>query len=356
MARESQHRDAVPGDRRPARDESFKTIALRSSAYALVFVLWLCATAVLIRAGYRNTPAFVKADPEIHVKLSSYDALDAPPDIVFLGTSRIYRHVNIKLLENALAVEGCRNVSAYNFGLSGASLSNIRFILDWMFARKVRPKLVIVEQNGAVIHDLISSNKSYLYTPYFRPRMWVLTYGKKNIAPFLEIMLNKGAFHRLKEADRNILFNPLLAGERGYRTIEEEFPPDSASRVAYAELLVSHPDFLAEMFEPIKYGGRARTTRARSAILFRGISQRDLSHIAVINAPPSRFAISAPDEISIGGVELPVFNGRPDDLPWLADTNYWIDEGHLNATGAAKFTAQLAPRICQELKRRDAVH
>ncbi len=160
----------------------------------------------------------------MHVKLASYDALEAPPDVVFLGTSRIYRHVNIRLLENALPEAACSNVSACNFGLSGASVSNMRFILDWMLARKARPKLIVVEQNGAVIHNLISSNKSYLYTPYFRPRMWVLTYGKGNVTPFAEIMLNTGAFHRLIEARKSTLFDPLLAGEHGYRTIEEEFP------------------------------------------------------------------------------------------------------------------------------------
>ena len=357
MSKENPDRDAVPGDRRPASDDSLKTLAFKTAAYALVFALWLCASAILIRAGYRNTPAFTQADPEMHVKLASYDALEAPPDVVFLGTSRVYRHVNITLLENALAEVGCSNVSAYNFGLSGASVSNMRFILDWMLARKARPALIIVEQNGAVIHNLISSNKSYLYTPYFRPRMWVLTYGKNNVAPFAEIMLNKGAFHRLIEAKKGTLIDPLLAGEHGYRTIEEEFSPDSPSRVAYAELLISHPEFLAEKFEPSKYGGgRATTTQARSAILFHSIHRRDLTRIAVINAPPSRFAVIAPDVIKVGGVEMPVFNAKPDDLPWLTNADYWIDEGHLNAAGAEKFSAYLAPGICQELRRRDVVH
>ncbi|MEM0987209.1 MAG: hypothetical protein AAGJ32_13260 [Pseudomonadota bacterium] len=125
----------------PVKDTPVITKAsLRAAVLGIFcFVLVGVGVSTLYRA---NTPM-----PEIAVlseKVEDYAQRDTTPDIVFLGSSQTFRHINPAIVDQTLAACGIV-AESYNFGVPALRHPELEYIAGQVLTAAERPRLVVVQ-------------------------------------------------------------------------------------------------------------------------------------------------------------------------------------------------------------------
>lgn len=103
------------------------------------------ATSTLLAAGEHGNPSFNSS--LLNEKLLLYQQRikqnGHPPDVLIVGSSRALRGIDPLVLQEALAQEGYKQVDIFNFGINGATVKFVDFLVRRMLTPEQLPKLII---------------------------------------------------------------------------------------------------------------------------------------------------------------------------------------------------------------------
>lgn len=103
------------------------------------------ATSTLLAAGEHGNPSFNSS--LLNEKLLLYQERvrenGRPADVLIVGSSRALRGIDPLVLKEALAKEGYNQVDIFNFGINGATVKFVDFLVRRMLTPEQLPKLII---------------------------------------------------------------------------------------------------------------------------------------------------------------------------------------------------------------------
>ncbi len=319
----------------------------------LLALAWFFATHALIgrllaeRPELRLLPDSVEAQKFAHFREHANDY-----DLVYVGTSRVFRGFDPALFDARLAELG-HPLRSYNFGLVGLNYLEERFLTEWVLAHRgerLRQLLIEPTERGVLLTraNLFTLRDVNWHTPQDTLRALDATwrsgasparkfeYARAHLLHGLHRLCNVGLGAGLLAR----LFAPVSAHPplpAGFEGIDSELDLD-AQREPEAS---TEPDpdepsaFLWQTYAEI-------TARASAA---------GLAPLYVI--PPANISVAAFTQAADRGAlpNLLLFPLRT--LPeLLADpAAYYYGGGHLNARGAALFSRRLAERYAHFLER-----
>jgi hypothetical protein len=83
--------------------------------------------------------------PVYSEKFYAYPRLDPQPDIVFVGSSRVYRGLWPEYVESAFVTEKSSISHVYNFGSGGMTAPMQAKIYDFLVSNSVKPQMIFIE-------------------------------------------------------------------------------------------------------------------------------------------------------------------------------------------------------------------
>jgi hypothetical protein len=102
------------------------------------------ATAILLAArGQMPTFNARQLDEQLALYKQRLQKTGKPPDVLVIGSSRALRGVDPVALSKALATQGYKNMDVFNFGINGATVQVVDFILRKVLQPSELPKMVI---------------------------------------------------------------------------------------------------------------------------------------------------------------------------------------------------------------------
>ncbi len=102
------------------------------------------ATAILLAArGQMPTFNARQLDEQLALYKQRLQKSGKPPDVLVIGSSRGLRGVDPVALSKALATQGYQNIDIFNFGINGATVQVVDFILRKVLQPSELPKMVI---------------------------------------------------------------------------------------------------------------------------------------------------------------------------------------------------------------------
>lgn len=300
-------------------------------------------------------------------------------DVVFIGTSRVQRHIDPRIIDRTLAEQGVA-VRSYNLGLPKMSALEGAQLIERLHHRCPRRlKLVVLEptlylydaENWATDramaeHDWLSTRLAVRLTWASEDRRQTSTWGKlQAVAPHLLSFVCRTA--GLRRADQLFMPDTNLQSEgatvRGAISAAVRTPSDDDRR-GFAPLPVATPASQQEAWQQrfrrfmateVEWNGselssaellyfdrliqQVRQAGAQPVFLLGPKVKRD-SHTAAVYASHNR---------ELCDVAL-IDHLRSHGDATLYDLRFWHDFDHLNAAGAALFSRELAnelaPLLC----------
>ena len=350
--------DSIPGSGQSAGESlnGNSRAVWRGLGYAVLFLIWLAASAVLIRAAARHTLGPFTVDG-LSEKLVALEAIQSDINIVLIGSSRSARQIDPALLASEGAALGC-DLRAFNMGISGFSTNEMDYILRWMTARGVQIPWVVMESKGTDWLGPISSDRLYEHLRPFNYRLLDVANEGFSQPPgswqihlsLLGSALNLGLAHRYLDR-APVQADWLELGRSGYRPLAwmfntlETLPGRQAN---LQDLLAENPDYITEKFQPdAPYEGPMYEI---APILSRSAHRAGAQRVTFISPPGSEQLIffTGYHAFTVPGLEYPPYHIglNLQATPQLADSDYWFDIGHLTQVGADIYTRYLAAELC----------
>ncbi|MGB3626984.1 MAG: hypothetical protein WA989_14225 [Henriciella sp.] len=331
---------------------------LATFGVGLIFLLWLIAGGYAVRTAAQQTPEFARLDPHIRQKLAGIDPEEAH-DVVWLGTSRIFRQIDAGALS-----ERC-GADMYNAGAGGANAANIRFMLDWMLDQPSQPRTIWIEPTGVANAGIPRTARARYLAPDWQPaylRSSLLDAERAEDVSESELQYDiflhsissfflTGVVHELvKERPLESIDN---IGVRGFTRLDADGGRRNPRAAKLQRLLEEDPDLFQAYFEDqaAALGGLSQDDAAADALNFArpilsGLTTEELSRVGLIFPPKSGHSQLPLTELTVRGVDIPVLTFPLADHGFLADSDYWFDEGHLSGEGADLLAQSIARRIC----------
>ena len=260
----------------------------------------------------------------------SYLATVGVPDVLIIGSSRSLQGIDPQILQQALAAQGYPGLKVFNFGVNGATAQVVDFILQQLFSPEQLPKLILWAGGSRALNSGRSDRtfNSILNSPGYRTL-------QTGVRPTLELPA---------EAE----LSPSIA------------TPPLSNINAYGFLPI------ADQFDPAVYYRRyprveGRYDGAYQSFTLRGIQTRAMESI---------IAFTQAQEIPLGFVNLPLSQDYLDPVrlrlerqfqtflrqqsnakgflvvdllqQWTGQNALYADPSHINRTGAALLSRQLA--------------
>lgn len=351
-------------DKPTGRSEA--SVALLLLAAVLVVTIWCMVGAGFIKFFLRQTEAFILADASMGIKYLGYENLEEMPDVVFIGSSRIYRQINPKILEQKGAEAGCPGLSFYNMGIGGADSANTRFALEWLLSKPETPRRIFIEPDGADQWATIRSKRSQLFVPWNPYPIWrqrLLDQARNELgssykAELAILKVSASAFFNLGSA-KIALEEPeeldySLVGYYGYVPIDIARPPDTSRTRKRDRRFDKNPDVFLEMYtEKEQYFSSMSREELEADILhdiqpvLAGLSRKDLEHVGIVYPPPlDRSQVNGLSSVTVRGVEIPIITSPASQLNALYDEDTWPELGHMGSAGSDAYSAYIAPAVC----------
>jgi hypothetical protein len=328
-------------------------------------VLCFAAAAAVVKFGLRHDPRFLNLDPFFAVKVAPYATEGYVPDIVFLGTSRIYRHIDTELVQSRLSACSAEDVEVYNFGIPGASASNLVFLSSWIAGRETFPDQLWIEPFPVRQYETVGSTRSLMYSPVWPEPIWREEFfpdsriddaeelrRRVHLATLsLSAFANTGAWHRLLESEPPDF--PRHFGDFGYNPHEEPRTANYPSGRARLRALEANPDVFAERVAHAAEVAsqdldRQRSRLARRAAIFLDqFTDEQLDHVGIIVPPAVNEFVTPFGSIPYRGRDIPVLTIPAERAADFADPEDWADLGHFTRSGARKYSEILSDVICQ---------
>ncbi|MCF8092761.1 MAG: hypothetical protein K9K40_09920 [Desulfotignum sp.] len=97
-------------------------------------------------------------------KFYAYPGLNPQPDIVFVGSSRVYRGVWPEYVESKLNTNKQQSLRVYNFGVGGMTAPMMAKVIDFIDNTSTRPQIVFIEPQmvmGAAFDTKVSDRSIF---------------------------------------------------------------------------------------------------------------------------------------------------------------------------------------------------
>ncbi|MDJ0737219.1 MAG: DUF1574 family protein [Nostocaceae cyanobacterium] len=130
------------------------------------------ATAVLL-AARSQTPSFNsrQLDEQLALYKNRLETTGKPPDVLIIGSSRALRGIDPVALSRSLAVQGYGNRDVFNFGINGATVQVVDFIIRKVLEPSELPKLILWADGSRAFNsgrqdmtfEVIAASEGYQY-------------------------------------------------------------------------------------------------------------------------------------------------------------------------------------------------
>lgn len=311
--------------------------------------------------------------PDIAVmseKLADYAALEPRPDIVFLGSSQTFRHIDPAMIDSGLEACGLA-MTSYNFGVPALREPELRFIARDILAQPVRPRLVVIQ--NPLRAETESPNMMSARGRFFR--------GGEHLGPAMQdVQCYTGTRYGRTRSLLNNLRAMLAEGFGLGRLADAVIPADPPAPPAYNEAYRR-----ASGFHPVELDGNdhvvARLTQSpmtdeilaagRAGAGFVPSSQaadcrarqltETLDAFRDAGVAVAYFVSPAPLDIAHDGPVTAAVRARNPSMPVL-DFNtettaqhyfqpgLWYDQAHMNGDGARQLSGEIAAALCPLLQ------
>ena len=330
------------------------------------------ATALVISLTVRG----LNGPPTVDVLSEKLRHFAEQPDrysVVFLGSSRFYRMIKTRVLDEEMRRHGCRETS-FNFGVPGMFGSERDDLLDRILAMDHRLKWIVTEDVLATIgfgpeFNYLSDRQRHLYqwrhlagslqdllsfpddTQVKLTRIGKLAFGY--VYEYSGVGKLSQALLPQPTATEPSRYNADVLADGGYVAIDAERDPWFAER---------HRRFANRVSEwPVRAAHRADApahpkTQARADYLAQRLERildADVGAALLIlpqERPPASTDMIA-HEIRTSFIDVPVLDyNSMARFPQFFDEALWFDNYHPDDRGAALITRQLAVDLCQAIK------
>lgn len=340
--------------------------------FIITILLWLALSSQILRLEFRNiimSKEYMPKDNVFVLKMAAYKAQIKTPDEVFIGSSRIARQVDTLTIKHALANMNCRSASVFNLGVGGGASSNTLFLLEWLLSQQETPKRIWVEPRGADQFQTADSDRSVFFSPVWPMPIYIARYRRKtnnklrdiyNIIVYsLDAYLNIGFSHRIRKYKSVVtkkiarLNNYQEIGVYGYRSLDSLLEENDPRRIEVKNIIDKDPGYFKrnlsiwfERFNKHKTKYKEKLIINDIGPMLGDIPKKYLSHIGIIYPPKLQYSQIQIHYINYRGVRIPILTAPINENPFLGEAVNWMDKGHLNKNGAAKYSEYLAKGLC----------
>jgi hypothetical protein len=351
--------------REDARRLAFPGAELRALAPgAALFLLAFTVTAVLLTELVRAI-APLPFMGVLSDKLAHYQSLEHVPDVVLVGTSRVFLGIDPEVVEAEAGRERC-DLNVYNFGVPGGNIAHITWITERILTDpRGRPRWLFVEEalrpyrpHGGMptaAYDVYFTQLRYLplyiaHTMTDPSGLW----GRSRRLFWL------GVSYAYIYSGIGTVHRALMGDAGGAVTYDSAFLTRSGFQPADKETL--NPERLAA-FRAIRQQMTLERSRAEvqnrpiqpSPPANRHLIERELERIAETNVGAGFFVpptLSAYDPelrraVALGGSADAVIDlNSAASYPTLFEPRLWFDHHHLTSEGARLASRLFGERLC----------
>lgn len=298
-------------------------------------------------------------------------------DVVYIGSSRVFRAFDPRVFEAELATLGL-HVRAFNLGTGGMRPFEMHHVLQAVVAlRPARVRWILYEGGRLdprfdLQDDPESSRVVYWHTPHMtgiafdsiacshsgflekldlrRKHAQVLLWNLTSLGQGRAILQEELGWNVL-EARKDNLDDDVIAQAAGYVPFEENAQPTDAER---HRMMLENPERIPMIVELVRTGNRDEVhveTLNLGAIAEQQELARSISAELVYVVPPDR--MPTPDRAALeksGRIEHLFDFNKPDSYPELFTIEARYDPGHLSRSGAESFSTLLAQRFAQHVR------
>ncbi|KCZ89282.1 hypothetical protein [Hyphomonas jannaschiana] len=330
----------------------------------VIFLSWLIVGGLFVKAAIRQTPGFQFHDASFGVKMAALSSLEKQ-DLVLIGSSRVHRQFDVQAIERSCGVK------ALNLGIGGGTSSNTKFMLDWILDQPNQPDKIWIEPLGADSYRQITTDRSLLYAPVWPGRVWQERFGEQAVkaegSPLaaslaiwrtsLKSYFSVGTFWAVREEtlppEQLVdLYKEMLA-RKGFDPLDDVLSEQHSRRRKLAQILKDQPDYFEnQLSAPSREYASLSQPELNQRVLIdlwpmiADLKKDELRKIGVVYPPKLAESQLPVSSVSFRGVEIPVITFPISQNAYLADPEWWIDEGHLKREGAEKLSKSFAEQVC----------
>lgn len=333
--------------------------------HILLFILVFGFGALGLNAVLRDMDAVTFDLGRLGFKLDLYLDHYADSDIVFVGTSRTDRQIDIPHLQKEMAALGCP-ATAYNLGIPNLTYEEMRYVLEHV--RTAKPQLIVLEEPIYAQHQIErietdrlrafsdwagSANRFANIWSYQEDLSRKIYRSGVNLLAFAYEQSNLGHLSRLifpqAHSDKDTIILPeKLRANRGFVSMDTQGEVDENIKKLKKSFTRQIKTFQEKVLvqqkgeNPYQYPAKARATLMRS-----------LREDAVILLPPlvDKVGNNANLEQELGSTHRVLNYNNPQKHPQFWSINQWYDEGHLNAKASKAFTSLIALDLCPSFRK-----
>ncbi|MGL4499258.1 MAG: hypothetical protein ACRCU2_09395 [Planktothrix sp.] len=314
--------------------------------------------------------------PVISSKLKHFAEYKDEYSVIFIGSSRTYRHIMPDLFDSVVAREGYQ-IKSFNLGIQSLSLTEAHFYLNkvldmspnnlkWVFIEYL-DGLVVRSENFSTSREIYwhTWDQSWfviniiLKSDYNLPLKFKAIYS--HLIPLMYHLTNTGLGSNfiqqlfLGDYQEKVIdkVNPTGPLRDGFLSLEEEAKTDESYQIRHQDYLNNLDSYEAQV-DSLKRQTVPLSPSQPHVLQVLGemiekIKEKGAEPIFLI-APGLNKQANLMQAYAEGSVpELFVFND-PSEFPNLYEANKRFDIGHLNEEGAIQYTNLLADRFVLYLK------
>lgn len=289
-------------------------------------------------------------------------------DVVFLGSSRVYRGIDPLGLEAAARFQGCR-IKSYNFGIPGLSVLEQVHLLEWINAIELKIKSIIVEPYSVPARHMdqfLSDRMRYFYEWRHLRDLFIdlitspidvkrkITGIRYLSISFIREQIGVGrlssALFPVNPAAED---GPFASTRRGFRPLDEELGP--AFRARQQHFSNSVKQFERKVKDAIKNPNAPRSSGNRFELVMRLVEKvQDLDARPGVIFMPQIASVSHARDLekrlgTASAERVDIINlNNPTRYRNVFNRDNWFDSAHLNAKGATVLAQQLAVELCNQ--------
>lgn len=335
-------------------------------SHILTFIIFFVVCALALNAVLRAN-SFAQFDRgRMDFKIDLYLQNYSDSDVLFLGTSRTDRQIDIPHFQSQMQALGCP-LSAFNLGVPNLTYEEILYVLERI--KDANPQYIVMEEPIYAQHEWakIESDRLRSFSTWqgTKERLYnIWSYQEDllrkiyrtgvTLSAFAYEQSNMGHLSRVIFPESNtggdeIIMPEELKAGRGFVSMDAQGMVDENIRALHEKFTNKKKNFEKNIknqrLEPSKYNAdlRARMIKdltfkasAKSIVLFPPLVNR------VDDNKTLETALSS---------DIAVLNyNNPEQYPQFWGLENWYDEGHLNAASSRELTGLIARDMCTVMK------
>lgn len=299
-------------------------------------------------------------------KLEDFTQDASDYDIVFLGTSETFRHVDPQTISDTLS-QGGQDLSVYNFGVPALNFAELRFLVDRMAERPATGRKFVVIQNplpaGGDLNNLLTDRGRYFRSGarVGDTASEVVCYTGTSLGLFRRIYSNTLAvsaetvgFGRLGSTlfpvlgEQELGYDPAYRTNHGYWPVERDLTDHVAERS-------KHSPMTPEKMQTYIAGGGMKAPRdgrlaCRAGLILDLVRDLEEAGYTVIyfNPPTVKFSPlsnAVRDKMIDLDPNLKVLDFDSASHAEFTAPDLWFDESHMKDEGAQRLSHLIGERL-----------